>query len=180
VFIHPPPSECICVLSLILTRDKDYCNSLTLMLPLSERRAGNAWEPSVEVMLFLLQKYSISHFFPWTSFCAYSSTIQIISLLKMKILLGYISMLSCWSRSTFQRCVLPPSLQWVSAVRTTSTIRAIHRPNYGEGTNSETSVYFNETTQHCIPEGCHLHTRCREKLNSHVFLPSHFNMTQTM
>jgi hypothetical protein len=35
---------------------------------------------------------------------------------------------------------------------------------------SETSVYFNETTQHCIPEGCHLHTRRGENLKSHIVI----------
>jgi hypothetical protein len=33
--------------------------------------------------------------------------------------------------------------------------------------NSEMSVYFNSTTQRCIPESCHLHTRRRENLKSH-------------
>jgi len=32
---------------------------------------------------------------------------------------------------------------------------------------SETSVTFNETTRRYRPEGCHLHTRRRENLNSH-------------
>jgi hypothetical protein len=31
---------------------------------------------------------------------------------------------------------------------------------------SETSIYFYETTRRNIPEGCHLHTRRREKLKS--------------
>jgi hypothetical protein len=35
---------------------------------------------------------------------------------------------------------------------------------------SETSVCVNETTQHCIPEGYHLHTRRRENLKSHDLL----------
>jgi hypothetical protein len=34
---------------------------------------------------------------------------------------------------------------------------------------SETSVYFNETTRRHTPESCHLHTRRRENLNSHVY-----------
>jgi hypothetical protein len=34
---------------------------------------------------------------------------------------------------------------------------------------SETSDYFNETTHRYIPEGCHLHTRRRESLKSHIF-----------
>jgi hypothetical protein len=33
---------------------------------------------------------------------------------------------------------------------------------------SETSVYFNETAWCNIPEGHHLHTRCRENLKSHM------------
>jgi hypothetical protein len=33
---------------------------------------------------------------------------------------------------------------------------------------SETSVYFNEPTRHCIPESCSLHTRRRENLKSHI------------
>jgi hypothetical protein len=36
--------------------------------------------------------------------------------------------------------------------------------------NSETSVYFNETARRCIPEGYHLHTRCRGNLISYVFV----------
>jgi hypothetical protein len=32
---------------------------------------------------------------------------------------------------------------------------------------SETSVYFNDTTQRYIPEGYYLHTRRRESLKSH-------------
>jgi hypothetical protein len=35
---------------------------------------------------------------------------------------------------------------------------------------SETSVYLNETTWHCIPEGCHLHTFRRDSLKFHKFL----------
>jgi hypothetical protein len=31
---------------------------------------------------------------------------------------------------------------------------------------SVTLVHFNESTQHYIPEGCHLHTCCRENLRS--------------
>jgi hypothetical protein len=34
---------------------------------------------------------------------------------------------------------------------------------------SETSVYFNETTQRCIQEGYLPHTRCRENLKSHKY-----------
>jgi hypothetical protein len=33
---------------------------------------------------------------------------------------------------------------------------------------SETSVYFNETTRHSIPQGSHLQTRRRENHKSHV------------
>jgi hypothetical protein len=33
---------------------------------------------------------------------------------------------------------------------------------------SETSVNFYETTRRNIPEGCHLHTRRRENLKSHL------------
>jgi hypothetical protein len=36
---------------------------------------------------------------------------------------------------------------------------------------SETSVYFNETTRRYIIESCHLHTRRRENLKSHMDLP---------
>jgi hypothetical protein len=32
----------------------------------------------------------------------------------------------------------------------------------------ETSFNVNETTRRCIPEDCHLHTRCRENLKSHA------------
>jgi hypothetical protein len=32
---------------------------------------------------------------------------------------------------------------------------------------SQTSVYFNDTTQHYTPEGCNIHTRCQENLESH-------------
>jgi hypothetical protein len=46
------------------------------------------------------------------------------------------------SRATFKRCVLPPSL--------------IALMMEAMGT-SETSVYFNEATQHYTPEGCHIH-----------------------
>jgi hypothetical protein len=31
----------------------------------------------------------------------------------------------------------------------------------------ETLVYFDETTRHYIPEGCHLHKHRRENLKSH-------------
>jgi hypothetical protein len=33
---------------------------------------------------------------------------------------------------------------------------------------SETAVYFNETTRHYVPEGCHLRTRRRENLQSRI------------
>jgi hypothetical protein len=33
---------------------------------------------------------------------------------------------------------------------------------------SETLAYFNETTRHYIPEGCHLHTCSSENLKSHI------------
>jgi hypothetical protein len=33
---------------------------------------------------------------------------------------------------------------------------------------SETSVYFNETARCCVPEACHLRTRRRENLKSHI------------
>jgi hypothetical protein len=33
--------------------------------------------------------------------------------------------------------------------------------------DSETSVYFNETTQRYIPESCNLHSRLRENLKSY-------------
>jgi hypothetical protein len=33
---------------------------------------------------------------------------------------------------------------------------------------SETSVYFNETTLRCVPEGYHLHTCRLENMKSHV------------
>jgi hypothetical protein len=33
--------------------------------------------------------------------------------------------------------------------------------------NSETSVYFNETTLRYISEGCHVHTFRRENLQAH-------------
>jgi hypothetical protein len=33
---------------------------------------------------------------------------------------------------------------------------------------SEMLVYFKGSTQHYIPEGCHLHTCCHEKLKSHL------------
>jgi hypothetical protein len=32
---------------------------------------------------------------------------------------------------------------------------------------SETSVYFNETTERYIPDGCHLHTRRHDSLKYH-------------
>jgi hypothetical protein len=35
---------------------------------------------------------------------------------------------------------------------------------------SETSVYYNETTRRYILEGCHLHTRRREDLKSHILV----------
>jgi hypothetical protein len=35
---------------------------------------------------------------------------------------------------------------------------------------SETSDYFNETTRRDVPEGCHLHTPCRETLKSNNFI----------
>jgi hypothetical protein len=35
---------------------------------------------------------------------------------------------------------------------------------------SETSVYCSEVTRRCIPEVCHLHTRCRENLKCHSLL----------
>jgi hypothetical protein len=38
---------------------------------------------------------------------------------------------------------------------------------------SETSVYFNERTQRCIPQGCHVHTRRRESLKSHLSVQPH-------
>jgi hypothetical protein len=41
---------------------------------------------------------------------------------------------------------------YVSEVGTDSIIRAMMEA----AQTSETSIYFNETTQRCIPEGCHL------------------------
>jgi hypothetical protein len=37
-----------------------------------------------------------------------------------------------------------------------------------DGLQSETSVYYNETTRRYIPEGCQLDTRLRENLTSHL------------
>jgi hypothetical protein len=34
-------------------------------------------------------------------------------------------------------------------------------------------VYFYETTQCCIPEGCHLHAHCHEKLKSQNLMFMH-------
>jgi hypothetical protein len=34
---------------------------------------------------------------------------------------------------------------------------------------SETSVYINETTWRCIPEGCQLHSRGREKVKCKLY-----------
>jgi hypothetical protein len=45
---------------------------------------------------------------------------------------------------------------------------------------SETSVYFNETTEPYIPEGCHLHTRSPAKLNSHLLQLVNVNGLQTV
>jgi hypothetical protein len=42
----------------------------------------------------------------------------------------------------------------------------IRRPDDGSSTTSETSVYSNETTWRCIPEGYNLYTRRRENLKS--------------
>jgi hypothetical protein len=39
---------------------------------------------------------------------------------------------------------------------------------------SETLVYFNETIRRDVPEGCHLHTPCRETLKSNNFI-QHFS-----
>jgi hypothetical protein len=35
---------------------------------------------------------------------------------------------------------------------------------------SETLVYSNETIQHCIPDGSHLHTCCHKNLKSHYYM----------
>jgi hypothetical protein len=49
------------------------------------------------------------------------------------------------------------------------------RPDDGGSMHiSETSVYFHETARHYIPEGCHLHTRRRDNLKSHLFSFIHF------
>jgi hypothetical protein len=40
---------------------------------------------------------------------------------------------------------------------------------------SETSVYFNETTLHYIPEGCNLHTRRHDKLKTHSSKLHYYN-----
>jgi hypothetical protein len=61
------------------------------------------------------------------------------------------------SRPTFQTCVLPQSPRRLMAL----IMLAVR--------TSETSVYY-ETTQHHIPERCHLHTRLGEKLKSHKVL----------
>jgi hypothetical protein len=37
---------------------------------------------------------------------------------------------------------------------------------------SETSVYLKDTTRRYIPEGCDIHTRHCENLNSHKITPS--------
>jgi hypothetical protein len=78
--------------------------------------------------------------------------------LEDEILLGYSAVQSRWCRSTFQRCVLPPSSRrwwWIitlmmEAVRT-----------------SEASVCFNDTTRCNVPEGFHCHTRRCGNLKSH-------------
>jgi len=46
--------------------------------------------------------------------------------------------------------------------------------------NSETSVYFNETTWHIVPESYHVHTRCRENMKSQSFhyCPIHTTATK--
>jgi hypothetical protein len=36
----------------------------------------------------------------------------------------------------------------------------------------ETSVCYNEATWRYVPEGCHLHTRCRENLKSQLVIPT--------
>jgi hypothetical protein len=56
-------------------------------------------------------------------------------------------------------------LAWTdfSEVRIASIIWAMNR-------NSETSAYFNKTTQRYIPEGSELHTRRCENLKSFVVL----------
>jgi hypothetical protein len=56
----------------------------------------------------------------------------------------------------------------VSEMHTASIIRAMMINLMMEAVcTSETSVYFYKTTQHCIPEGCHLHIHRHDNLNSH-------------
>jgi hypothetical protein len=56
----------------------------------------------------------------------------------------------------------------VSEVHTASIIRAI--------CTSETSVNFNETTLHSIPEGCHLNSNPPEMRNRHFLGTASYNV----
>jgi hypothetical protein len=53
-------------------------------------------------------------------------------------------------------------------VLTASIIRAMIALMMQGVSTSEMSVSFYQTTRRNIPEGCHLHTRRRENLNSHT------------
>jgi hypothetical protein len=47
-------------------------------------------------------------------------------------------------------------------------IRAMNAMTMEAVRTSETSVYFSEIIRRYIPESCHLHTRRRENLKSHI------------
>jgi hypothetical protein len=64
----------------------------------------------------------------------------------------------------------------VPEMLTASIIRAMSDLlDDGDRKTSERSVYFYETTQRNFPEGCHLHTRRREKLKCDLCLLGPYN-----
>jgi hypothetical protein len=62
--------------------------------------------------------------------------------------------------------VTPALLGLPASCSQTTSISATHSLHDGDRHISETSVYYDTTRCH-IPQGCLLHTRCRENLKSH-------------
>jgi hypothetical protein len=55
-----------------------------------------------------------------------------------------------------------------SLIEVDRRLRGTYYLHHQEVRTSETSTYFKETTRRYIPEGCHLHTHCRENLRTNI------------